>query len=200
MTEGGSPQPAGWYHAEGDPPGTQRWWDGEMWQGGPVEPPSQSAQPAPNRNYASWGNRVGATLLDTLIVGVPFMVVYALGFGLGSVNEALGAIVGVLLGLPLLLATVYVLLSLPGKIGTSPGRRIMGYEIVSERDGTYIGGGAFLGRQILGGLIDNFCYINSLWPLWDGKNQTLGDKIVKSVAVQTQKRPVLPIFPDGKPF
>ena len=25
----------GWYHAEGDPPGTQRFWDGTHWQGGP---------------------------------------------------------------------------------------------------------------------------------------------------------------------
>lgn len=29
-------QPAGWYHADGDPPGTQRWWDGNQWVGGPV--------------------------------------------------------------------------------------------------------------------------------------------------------------------
>lgn len=33
--------PPGWYHAEGDPPGTQRYWDGFSWQGGP-EPISPS--------------------------------------------------------------------------------------------------------------------------------------------------------------
>ncbi len=27
--------PPGWYHAEGDPVGTQRYWDGVQWQGGP---------------------------------------------------------------------------------------------------------------------------------------------------------------------
>lgn len=27
--------PPGWYPADGDPPGTQRYWDGETWQGGP---------------------------------------------------------------------------------------------------------------------------------------------------------------------
>jgi len=27
--------PAGWYHAEGDPAGTQRYWDGSGWQGEP---------------------------------------------------------------------------------------------------------------------------------------------------------------------
>lgn len=25
----------GWYHAEGDPPGTERYWDGAMWTDGP---------------------------------------------------------------------------------------------------------------------------------------------------------------------
>jgi len=25
----------GWYHAEGDPPGTERYWDGSMWTEGP---------------------------------------------------------------------------------------------------------------------------------------------------------------------
>ena len=25
--------PAGWYHAEGDPPGTTRYWDGSQWVG-----------------------------------------------------------------------------------------------------------------------------------------------------------------------
>lgn len=27
--------PPGWYYAEGDPPGTQRYWDGINWQGAP---------------------------------------------------------------------------------------------------------------------------------------------------------------------
>lgn len=35
---------AGWYHAEGDPLGTQRFWDGGHWQGGP-----RLAQRAPKR-------------------------------------------------------------------------------------------------------------------------------------------------------
>ncbi len=29
MTQG--PTPPGWYHADGDPPGTQRYWDGSRW-------------------------------------------------------------------------------------------------------------------------------------------------------------------------
>lgn len=35
MSDTGGQRHAGWYHAEGDPPGTQRYWDGSTWQGGP---------------------------------------------------------------------------------------------------------------------------------------------------------------------
>ena len=38
----GSYTPPGWYHAAGDPPGTQRYWDGELWQGNPVPVPPSS--------------------------------------------------------------------------------------------------------------------------------------------------------------
>lgn len=35
----------GWYHAEGDPPDTVRYWDGELWRGDPQ--PSGGAAPPP---------------------------------------------------------------------------------------------------------------------------------------------------------
>lgn len=38
MAEGSTP--AGWYEAQGDPPGTQRWWDGTQWVGEPQPVPS----------------------------------------------------------------------------------------------------------------------------------------------------------------
>ena len=40
-----NPQPPGWYYAQGDPPGTHRYWDGELWQGRPE--PVASAPPPP---------------------------------------------------------------------------------------------------------------------------------------------------------
>lgn len=35
----------GWYHAEGDPPNTVRYWNGAEWQGGPQAPPAQGPGP-----------------------------------------------------------------------------------------------------------------------------------------------------------
>lgn len=40
MSDMGNERPAGWYHAEGDPPGSQRYWDGSAWQGGPQAAPT----------------------------------------------------------------------------------------------------------------------------------------------------------------
>ena len=39
MTDNPQTQPPGWYYAQGDPPGTQRYWDGSNWQGGPQPVP-----------------------------------------------------------------------------------------------------------------------------------------------------------------
>ena len=40
---------AGWFHAQGDPPGTQRYWNGQEWVGEPqpVPTPSPAAPPPP---------------------------------------------------------------------------------------------------------------------------------------------------------
>ncbi|MEZ5246231.1 MAG: RDD family protein [Acidimicrobiales bacterium] len=65
----------GLYHAEGDPPGTVRQWDGTQWVGGPVPaPPGSAAAPPPPGavqgaagNFADTGVRIGAILLDGLV-------------------------------------------------------------------------------------------------------------------------------------
>ncbi len=43
--------PHGWYHAEGDPPGTSRFWNGEEWIGEPI-----AARPAPGERVAEASN------------------------------------------------------------------------------------------------------------------------------------------------
>lgn len=41
--------PAGWYHAPGDPEGTQRYWDGAQWIGDPQAVPQQAAPQPPQQ-------------------------------------------------------------------------------------------------------------------------------------------------------
>ena len=39
-------------------------------------------------------------------------------------------------------------------------------------------------------IVDGFCYIGYLWPIWDAKNQTFADKIMSTVViVQAQDEP-----------
>lgn len=60
----------GWYPAQGDPPGTQRYWDGTQWVGEPhpvgaaqpqaaYEPPPFSGQEGPNADWAPAGYAAG---------------------------------------------------------------------------------------------------------------------------------------------
>lgn len=47
MSDSGGNVGAGWLHAEGDPPGTQRYWDGTAWQGEPQPVPQAAPAPPP---------------------------------------------------------------------------------------------------------------------------------------------------------
>ncbi len=54
-------QPAGWYHAQGDPPGTNRFWDGYQWQGGPQ---AAGATAAPGNPAAGFAPGFGASFTE----------------------------------------------------------------------------------------------------------------------------------------
>lgn len=45
MSDSGASAGPGWYHAEGDPPGTERYWDGAAWQGEPRQVPTPAPPP-----------------------------------------------------------------------------------------------------------------------------------------------------------
>jgi len=51
--------PPGWYNAQGDPPGTVRWWDGSTWVSGPVPAAAAPWAPyvgaGPTESLGPWG-------------------------------------------------------------------------------------------------------------------------------------------------
>lgn len=104
MSEG-QYQPPGWYHGEGDPPGTKRYWDGELWVGEPQAmptapplPPSTPGSPAaipqphahphtsiyPEQSQATTVLVVG--ILSLVICGILGPVAWKMG------NDEIGAI------------------------------------------------------------------------------------------------------------
>lgn len=73
MTEPTQPTP-GWYHAQGDPVGTQRYWNGAQWTG---EPRPVAGQAPAGGNLADPWQRIGAALIDFVlffVVGLVFGV------------------------------------------------------------------------------------------------------------------------------
>ncbi|MFJ5218319.1 RDD family protein [Streptomyces sp. NPDC088354] len=156
--------------------------------------------------FASWGARVGATLLDFLIVGLVPMILVGIGYGrfVAVVVDAVqacdtantdvcpspqmpgGALA--LIGLGALLSFVggLFLCYREGKTGQTPGKKALGISVLREADGRPLGFGMAFVRRLCHGLDGAACYIGYLWPLWDDKKQTFADKILSSVVVKTQ--------------
>ncbi|WP_051951334.1 RDD family protein [Actinacidiphila yeochonensis] len=155
---------------------------------------------------ASWGARVGATLLDSLILFLVPGGLYMAGYlrlviHLGNryqdcsdqgishaacpVPQAQGSSIALILigGLLSLVATFYVCYR-EGKTGQSPGKRIVGIRLLREYDGRTLGFGLAFGRRLLHFLDGAACYLGYLWPLWDSRNQTFADKIVHTVVIK----------------
>jgi uncharacterized RDD family membrane protein YckC len=155
---------------------------------------------------ASWGARVGATLLDGLIVMLVPTGLLIAGYaqfvaklvdnqnacddaGLSTCpapqmpGSAL-ALIGI--GALLSLAAGLYLCYREGKTGQTPGKKIVGIRLLREYDGSHLGFGLAFGRRLLH-VLDSFCYIGYLWPLWDSKNQTFADKCVHTVVIKDQQ-------------
>ena len=70
-----------------------------------------------------------------------------------------------------------------GTTGSSIGKSIMKFKVVSEQTGQPIGFGPSILRQ-LAHIVDGvICYIGYLFPLWDAKRQTIADKILSTICL-----------------
>lgn len=157
------------------------------------------------RPLASWGSRVGAMLLDTLVLAIPFLILAAILFATADVDwqeildddaigkvkltsddiRALGAIGLVLLAM--ILVTMLYKPLMEGTSGQTLGKKWVGIRVVRSEDGDRITmGRAFLRWffSTLFGIVSLLNFINWLWPLWDDNKQTLHDKAAKTVVVR----------------
>jgi uncharacterized RDD family membrane protein YckC len=119
--------PSGYYHAEGDPEGTVRYWDGANWSGEPkplddqpnlrgstLDPTSVNpAESADNSRYGGLGIRIGAAAIDTAI-GVVIVTPFS-----ASVLSS---------GLALSLYWVVVVVMV-ARLGGSPGKLAVGLRV-----------------------------------------------------------------------
>ncbi len=201
---GGPPPPPG--QGYGPPPGA----------GGPPPPPGQgygysqptSYQPGgypPGAGYggppfAGFGARLGAWLLDGLILAIPFAIaVIALtagpkgGIHTCTINDeprlcrspsgASWAIFGLFITAGVLFS-IYYLVFLLGRTGQTIGRKAVGIKVVDKATGQPIGPGrAFVRLLVRSVASGNICLLGYLWMLWDEEKQTWHDKAANSYVI-----------------
>lgn len=137
--------------------------------------------PGGGQAYASWGRRVGAYLLDSLVLFVPLVLL----IGIFVAADIWAAVVIAYLA-TIVLPFVYFTVMHGGESGQTYGKRWLGIRVVSDETGNSIGRGRAFGRYAIT-VVFSFLFIplllDYLWPLWDTKNQALHDKVVGSVVV-----------------
>ncbi|MFZ0227720.1 MAG: RDD family protein [Mycobacterium sp.] len=179
----------------------------------PLPWPAGGGRGWPHSPYTSWFERVGAALIDGLIPAVIGVIglIFAASMGqLGTIKcptpstpmERLGphgdndfpwychltwtnwgaVIMIVVAGL---LALTFGLWNLyrQGKTGSTLGKSVLKFKVVSEKTGQPIGVPMSIVRQIAHIVDAAVCYIGYLLPLWNQKRQTLADMIMSTVCV-----------------
>jgi uncharacterized RDD family membrane protein YckC len=142
---------------------------------------------------AEWPQRVVAWLIDAVCIFVLYIAVFILAAIFGAISDALGAIVFIL-GYLGAIVLQFWFAYLNGVKGQSPGKAVTGLKVVSEADGSLIGGGTGIVRAIAHFLDGIVCGLGYLLPLFDEKKQTIADKVMKTVVLANQEKK--PFGPD----
>lgn len=169
---------------------------GQPQQGQPAY--GQPAYAGPVADYAHWGKRVGATLVDALVslaAGIPAWIGLILlaassetttaadGTVTATSNAGGGVIALIVVGYLLMIVVgIWNIVFRQGRTGYSIGKGVLGIKLIGERTGAPIGAGMSFLRQLVH-VVDQICYIGYLWPLWDPKRQTFADKIFSSIVI-----------------
>ncbi len=145
--------------------------------------------PGVRSDYASWGRRVGAYLLDALVIAVPFIVIIVIALLAGNPEEDDGTwgIIGIAYLLTIVAPFIYFTVMQGRESGQTLGKRWVGIRVAADSTGRSIGYGRAFGRYAITfvfWLIVIPAILDYLWPLWDRKKQALHDKVVGSVVVR----------------
>lgn len=193
------PVPPGGY----PPPPPRRSSQPPSWSGAGYPLPGQSVGVLGAEAYASWSRRVGAFIVDQLLY-----VILAVGLGAvggvivsmadgtscttGRTTDAASCGSSVLEGIASSIVTVVVLTYWlwnwgyrQGRTGSSIGKSVLKFKVVSERTGRPIGFGMSIVRQFAH-FLDAIFYIGFLLPLFTAKRQTIADMLVKTVCLPVE--------------
>jgi uncharacterized RDD family membrane protein YckC len=144
-------------------------------------------------DYASWSKRVRARLIDQAPTYVGLIIFFA-GYLIWVVELALssglapsqGAAVAMIIGLGVMLASLawvaYNRWMIAGRTGQSLGKRVTKIRLIGEETQAPIGAANAFIRDLVH-ILDAVTVVGYLWPMWDDRQQTFADRIMKTIVV-----------------
>jgi uncharacterized RDD family membrane protein YckC len=151
---------------------------------------------------AGWWSRVGAAIVDGIIIGIGALLIMALFgsvFSIGFFASDEAGVAAVIVGLMLsfvaiaIVALLYAPLMMARTNGKTLGRMAMGIRVVRAKGQPMTFGFAMLRevavKALLFGIASSITFglaslADVLWPLWDDENRALHDFIVDTRVVR----------------
>lgn len=200
MTDQG--QPAGWYHAEGDPPGTTRYWDGTAWQGGPQAAPVASGDAGmagvggAGQTLATPGLRMAGRIIDVIVLSIVAVILGAGSFDFDAIangEEVAAPGFGVLLASAIFAFAYDALFT--HYMGGTPGKLLLGMRVAEAENGMTPPSLVVAAKRaanrvlgLLGNIGSGIAFLIGLASLvmlfTDDRHQTVMDKIAGTVVVK----------------
>ncbi|GJM39105.1 MAG: hypothetical protein DHS20C19_24720 [Acidimicrobiales bacterium] len=199
--------PPGHHHAQGDPPGTVRYWDGHQWVGDPVPAPPGYVQPVVDDRFAGVWIRIGASFVDAIVAFIVFLPVFIVVVlnefdDVESWTEQ-NSTFSFSIDWPILaVGLIWLLVSwlMVGLLGGTPGKLILGLRITRD-DATTTPPGLEIGARrmipalvgqvpIIGALITIGVTLASLiWVIDDPERRSAYDRIAGTRVVHKDRLP-----------
>ena len=131
----------------------------------------------PSGPRAGFFPRLGAYIVDVIIVGIVYLIVWAIA------GDVAATVVG------LVVSIAYYIYFEGGPSGQTPGKKLLGIRVIDFATGAPLGySKAFI--RWLGRILSGICILGYLWMLWDKEKQTWHDKIANTVVVPVSSYPV----------
>lgn len=131
----------------------------------------------PSGPRAGFWRRFGAALIDSIILGIPYIVLTRI------LDDALGS------ALSLGIDVAYFAYLEGGASGQTLGKRALGIRVIDFRTGGPIGYGRGAIRWVARILSALPLLLGYFWMLWDKEKQTWHDKLAGAVVVPTSAYP-----------
>ena len=169
----------------------------------PPPPPQAMAQYpgtyAPQVRYGGFWIRLVARLIDGLLLGIPFSILFGIVAALGGVavggtsnadantqNAAAAGVTGIIVVLALIAGILGIgyYIYFWGRSGQTLGMRLFKLRIVDANTGGPIGYGRAFIRLLMTVVNSWACYIGWIWVAFDPRKQGWHDKVANSVVLQ----------------